>query len=478
MSKARLVITAVIVEGRAQSEVARDYHVSKSWVSKLVARYRADGDAAFVPRSRRPLTSPNRTPEATVELIVAIRDRLVAGGHDAGADKIIWHLAHDHHLRVSRPTVNRILNRHGRITPQPKKRPRSSYIRFQAELPNEMWQADFTHWRLADNSEVEVLCWIDDHSRYAISVTAHRRVTGPIVVDTFTKALEAHGVPASTLTDNGMVFTTRLSGGKGGRNGYETLLDTLKVTQKNSRPNHPTTCGKVERFQQTLKRWLTAHPGAATLDELQTLLDQFVDEYNRQRPHSSLGDRTPISAYHARPKATPSSVHQTHYRVRHDKVSHGNVTLRIAGQLHHIGLGRQLHGTRVIMLINDLDVRVIHATSGEIIRTLTIDPTRRYHGTGAPPGPRKPNRRTLNEGSAVSDVVRHHTAEREGFEPPGLAAGRFQGGCICPLCHRSVAQVNEVPARRLRSVHGGVRVDCPRSGRGARAAEWGALLRR
>jgi hypothetical protein len=69
-------------------------------------------------------------------------------------------------------------------------------------------------------------------------------------------------------------------------------------------------------------------------------------------------------------------------------------------------------------------------------------------------------------------------AEREGFEPPGLAAGRFQGGCICPLCHRSVAQVNEVPARRLRSVHRGVRVDCPRSGRGARAAEWGALLRR
>ena len=150
-----------------------------------------------------------------------------------------------------------------------------------------MWQADFTHWRLADASDVEILCWIDDHSRYAISVTAHRRVTGPIVVDTFTKALETHGVPASTLTDNGMVFTTRLSGGKGGRNGYETLLDALHVTQKNSRPNHPTTCGKVERFHQTLKRWLTAHPAAPRIDELQALLDQFVDEYNQQRPHSS-----------------------------------------------------------------------------------------------------------------------------------------------------------------------------------------------
>jgi transposase InsO family protein len=388
VSKARLVITAVVVEGRSQAEVARDYHVSKGWVSKLLARYRVEGDAAFEPRSRRPRSSPNKTPDETVELIVAIRDRLVASGHDAGADTIIWHLAHEHQLAISRPTVHRILARHGRIKLAPKKRPRSSYIRFQAELPNECWQADFTHWRLADASEVEILCWIDDHSRYAISVTAHRRVTGPIVVDTFTKALETHGVPASTLTDNGMVFTTRLSGGKGGRNGYETLLDALHVTQKNSRPNHPTTCGKVERFHQTLKRWLTAHP-AATLDELQAALDQFVGEYNQQRPHSSIADRTPIAAYHARPKASPTAAHQPHYRVRRDRVSHGNVSLRIGGQLHHIGLGRHLHGTPILMLIDDLDVRVIHATTGEIIRTLTIDPNRRYHGTGKPPGPRK-----------------------------------------------------------------------------------------
>ena len=390
MSKARLVITAVIVEGRSQAEVAGDYHVSKGWVSKLLARYRAEGEAAFEPRSRRPHTSPSKTPDETVELILALRDRLVAGGHDAGADTIIWHLTHDHQLAVSRPTVHRILASHGRIKPAPKKRPRSSYIRFQAELPNEMWQADFTHWRLADASEVEILCWIDDHSRLAISVTAHRRVTGAIVVETFTKALEAHGVPAATLTDNGMVFTTRLSGGKGGRNGYETLLDALHVTQKNSRPNHPTTCGKVERFHQTLKRWLTAHP-ATTLDALQAALDQFVHEYTQQRPHRSLGDRTPIAAYHARPKATASGNHQSHYRVRRDRVSHGNVSLRVAGQLHHIGLGRHLHGTPVIMLIDDLDVRVIHANTGEIIRTLTIDPSRRYHGTGAPiGGPKRP----------------------------------------------------------------------------------------
>jgi integrase-like protein len=189
-----------------------------------------------------------------------------------------------------------------------------------------------------------------------------------------------------------MVFTTRLSGGKGGRNGFEHLLDSLGITQKNSRPNHPTTCGKVERFHQTLKRWLATRPAPATIAELQKLLDAFVDEYNHRRPHRSLhGGRTPAAAYLTRPKAGPTGVHQPHYRVRRDKISQGNVSLRIGGQLHHIGLGRQLHGTPVIMLIDDLDVRVIHATTGEIIRNLTIDADRPYHGTGARiGGPRRP----------------------------------------------------------------------------------------
>jgi transposase InsO family protein len=391
VSLARLVITAVVVEDRRPAEVAATYKVARSWVYELVARYRVEGDAAFEPRSRRPRTSPRATLPGTAELIVQLRRELVGRGLDAGADTIVWHLATHHQLTVSRATVYRILRRVGLAKVEPKKRPRSSYIGFQADLPNEMWQADFTHWRLADGSDVEILCWIDDHSRYAISITAHRRVTGTVVVDAFTNAFDNHGIPASTLTDNGMVFTTRLSGGKGGRNGFEHLLDSLGITQKNSRPNHPTTCGKIERFHQTLKRWLAAHPRPATTSELQTLLDRFVSGYNQHRPHRSLHGRTPAAAYIARPKATPTGVHQPHYRVRRDKVSHGNVSLRIDGQLHHIGLGRALHGTPVIMLIDDFDVRVIHATTGEIIRTLTINPDRRYHGTGKPiGGPRRP----------------------------------------------------------------------------------------
>ena len=268
--------------------------------------------------------------------------------------------------------------------------------RFAADQPNERWQADFTHWWLADATHVEILDWLDDHARYALSVTAHRRVTGPIVVETFREAVDTHGIPASTLTDNGMVFTTRLSGGKGGRNAFENELRRLGITQINSTPNHPTTCGKVERFHQTLKKWLTAQPRATTIAELQTQLDTFVDEYNHRRPHRSLAHQaTPATAYTARPKADPATRTDTHNRVRTDRIDQaGVITLRVAGRLHHIGVGRTCTGTRVLILAQDLHIRILNAATGELLRELTLDPTRDYQPTGAPKGPKRKKFRT------------------------------------------------------------------------------------
>jgi len=391
MSKARLVITAVVVEGRGVREVARDYAVSPGWVSRLVARFRAEGDEAFEPKSRRPKESPRATPPEVVELILELRRRLLSEGDDAGAETIRWHLATHHGVALSAATICRYLHRAGLITPQPHKRPRSSYVRFAAEQPNETWQADFTHYRLVDRTDVEVLCWLDDHARFALRLTAHPRVTGPIVLNEFRAAVAAHGVPASTLTDNGMVFTTRLSGGKGGRNAFESELVRLGVTQKNSRPNHPTTCGKVERFHQTLKRWLTAQAHQpATILELQALLDAFVEHYNHERPHRSLPERcTPADAYARRPKATPGVRDEHHDRVRHDTVDKsGKVTLRVEGRMHHIGLGSEHRCIRVLVLVHNLEVRVANATTGELIRKLTIDPTKDYQPLGRPPGPK------------------------------------------------------------------------------------------
>ena len=393
MSKRRLVIAAVLA-GQSQSEVARIYGVSQGWVSRLMARHRAEGEAAFEPLSRAPKSSPGATPPQTVELVLRLRKKLGEAGLDAGADTIGWHLAHHHATALSRATINRILVRAGTVTPEPTKRPKSSYLRFEADQPNETWQSDFTHYRLVDGTETEILTWLDDCSRYALSVTAHARVTGPVVLATFRKTVATHGVPASTLTDNGMVFTTRFSGGKGGRNHLETELRSLNVTQKNGQPNHPQTQGKVERFQQTLKKWLRAQPRQpATIGELQSLLDSFVVEYNQHRPHRSLPHRaTPATIYTSLPKATPSSDRSadTHDRIRHDKIDKaGSVTLRVAGRLRHIGVGRTYARTDVILLVQDLHVTVINAATGEILRDLIIDPRRDYQPTGRPPGPGK-----------------------------------------------------------------------------------------
>jgi transposase InsO family protein len=391
MSKARLVITAVVTEGRTQGEVARAYGVSQGWVSRLVARYRAEGEAAFEPRSRRPQTSPRAIPDTAVELIVRLRKELAGQGLDAGPDTIAWHLLHHHHIRVPAATISRYLARAGLVVPEPRKRPRSSYLRFEAEQPNECWQSDFTHYPLASGAGTEILSWLDDHSRYALRITAHHRVTGPIVLAEFRKAVAAYGAPASALTDNGMVFTTRFSGGRGGRNGLEAELRRLGIQQKNGRPNHPQTQGKAERFQQTLKNWLAAQAAQpADLTQLQALLGTFTTIYNHQRPHRSLPHRaTPATAYTTRPKAAPGNrAAGTCNRVRTDRLdSNGTVTLRHGGKLYHIGIGRTHARTCVLLLVQDLDIRVINAATGELLRQLTLDTTRSYQPTGRPPGP-------------------------------------------------------------------------------------------
>lgn len=219
-------------------------------------------------------------------------------------------------------------------------------------------------------------------------------VTGPIALATFREAAQQHGFPASTLTDNGTVYTTRFAGGvTGSRNGLERELDRLGITQKNSRPNHPTTCGKVERFQQTLKKWLRAQATQpTTLAELQAQLDAFAIEYNQHRPHRSLPHRaTPATAYAARPKATPTGTASSHDRVRTDRIDDtGCVTLRVNGRLHHIGVGRTHARTHVLLLVHDHHVRIVDAATGELLRELTIDTTRDYQGTGRPRGPARP----------------------------------------------------------------------------------------
>jgi transposase InsO family protein len=390
MSLARLVITAVTVEGRSKSAVAREYGLTRFWVQILVKRFETEGEAAFVPRSRRPHHNPHAVGLEVEDQIIRLRKQLSKNGLDAGAETIAAHLATAGVSPVPAvSTIWRILSRRGFVVGQPQKRPRSSWRTFCAEQPNERWQADITHWRLADGSEVEICNIVDDHSRVCIASVARLIFTGTQVWQVFLAAFGRWNLPAEVLTDNGAVFTAKQRGD--GRVALEVQLGLRGVRVSHSRPYHPQTCGKVERFHQTLKKWLAAQPRAATVARLQRQLNRFCSYYNTVRPHRALGRRTPAQAYAARPKAVPTSpIVPAHYRVRHDRIDRwGAVSLRHNSRLHHIGLGTRLAGIPVTLLIDNLHIRVIHRHTGELIRELILDPTRDYQPRGLPPGPPK-----------------------------------------------------------------------------------------
>jgi transposase InsO family protein len=377
MSRAHVAVLKVVSKELSVTEAAAEYGVSRRHLHRLLARYRDGGVEALKPRSRRPKTNPSATPQAVRERVVSLRGELIAAGGDGGPQTIAWHLEQEGLKAPAASTISRILSRAGLVAAEPRKRPRSSYTRFEAAQPNETWQSDVTHWRLADGSEVEILNWLDDHSRYLLSSTAHRAVDGEDVVSSLIAAIDANGAPASTLTDNARVYTARFGGG---RNAFEYLLAALGVRQKNGSPGHPQTQGKIERFHQTLKRRLRAQPPPHSPAELQLQLDAFRHHYNEQRPHRALSRTTPGAAYRATPKAAAAGARrQGHYRLRYDRLdSKGRMTLRRAGKLHHLGIGAAQARKRVLAIADDHQVTVTDLTTGEVLSTHLVEPEKTY----------------------------------------------------------------------------------------------------
>jgi transposase InsO family protein len=376
---AAFVVQAVLIEKRSVREVARAHGVSKTWLYELLKRHRQGGLEGLEARSRHPRTSPGRVPEAVEDEIVRLRKHLVAEGFDAGAQTIWAHLERSHggSAPCSVSSIWRILRRRGFVTPEPHKRPKSSYVRFEATLPNECWQMDVTHVPLRSGRTVEVLNVIDDHSRVCVASRALAVVRAADVVETFYEAAAQWGFPASVLSDNGAVFT---ASARGDRGALATVLAGLGIVFKHSRPYHPQTCGKVERFHQTEKKFLAAKAPSRSLGALQERLEYFSDYYNTVRPHRAKRRRTPQSVFEERAKAAPRGLpvrNAGEFRIRFDKVSAGKVTLRYGGTLRHLGIGRAHEGTRVVLLADDRQVRV-QSVHGEFLAQFEIDPSRVY----------------------------------------------------------------------------------------------------
>ena len=260
-----------------------------------------------------------------------------------------------------------------------------------------MWQTDFTHYRLIcpdgrPGADVEILTFLDDHSRYALSITCHQPVTGPAVVAAFRQTVADQGIPASVLSTTAWSSPPASPAAQpDGTPSTASPPNSATSTSSKTLPAEPPHHLRQGRTVPTNpEKWLKAQPRQpTTIAELQALCDTFRGYHNNSRPHRSLNRRTPLAAYQARPKATPavSTQAEPHARVRHDVIdSHGKLTLRHKGRLHHIGIGRTHARTPILMLINDLDIRIIHATTGEIIRELILNPDIDYQPRGVRKG--------------------------------------------------------------------------------------------
>ena len=378
MDMGRFLIETHLRTGRPIKELAKAHDVSASWLFKLLRRYRLEGPEGLAPRSRRPKHSPTRIADLFEDEIVAAHKELAGAGFDAGAASVQFHLSSRHPEAPSVSTVFRVLKARGFVVMSPKKRPKSSVIRFQADLPNECWQADMTHVVLQSGEVYEVLNVIDDHSRLCVASRSMRVVKATDVVRVLHQAADTWGYPAALLTDNGLIFSTKRHHEVAGVT--EQALFSLGIEARHARPYHPQTCGKVERFHQTMKKYLAMQEDLATPKQLQRALDHFVSYYNEVRPHRGIGRRTPAQVFNAREKAVPSSsfVKVDGRRLRIDRIDRtGRVTLRHAGKLHHIGIGNAYAGWRVAMLIDDLHIEIV-ALDGSPLRRLVLDPTKDY----------------------------------------------------------------------------------------------------
>jgi transposase InsO family protein len=382
VDKGRFLIETHLRTGRPLAELAKAHGVHRSWLYKLYARYRREGPAGLEARSKRPHRSPSRIADLYEDEVVAIRKELCEHGLDAGAETIRVHMARCRDDVPSVSTIWRILKARGFVTPQPHKRPKSSWVRFVADLPNERWQADTTHVQGATGVEFEVLNIIDDHSRLCVESRAFQVTRAPDVVRALHRAGQKWGYPQELLTDNGLIFSTERRHLMAGALEVELLSSGIRPSH--SRPYHPQTCGKVERFHQTVKKYLVMQELPQTRRQLQVQLDAFAAYYNEVRPHRAIGRKTPLEVFNARERAFPVGprIDTTGYKVRHDKVDKkGAVTLRHKGRLHHIGVGAPYKGWRVVMLVAGLDVQVI-GVDGSPLRHLTLDPTRDYQPIG------------------------------------------------------------------------------------------------
>jgi len=375
MDKRLLVITAAGLPGVTVSSLCAELGISRKTFYEWRKRHDKEGPAGLEPRSRRPLTSPGQIDARVEQYIVRLREQLPL---DNGAQAIFLHMRREKFTPLPHQrTIHRVLVRNGLVEPQPNKRPRSSWRRFEYDAPNACWQIDATHWELRSGRIAWIMDLLDDHSRYMPAADAVWADTVEAAWTAFCHAAAEIGPPAKVLSDNGMCFT----GGPNaeGAGTFTTNLAALGIVKANSRPYHPQTCGKLERAHQTLKKWLRKRPRARTLPELQRQLDQFRSYYNHERPHRGLHGATPAERLHATPAARPadSPIDLTTSPSLNIAARHVSPAGRLNINCVTVGLGKPWAGHDLTVVTYGPRIVILNGTS--LVRVLTLEPGRTHY---------------------------------------------------------------------------------------------------
>ena len=403
--------SAAINDGESVAGAARRYGVSRQRVYKIKRRWDADGDSGLPPRSRAARTIANRTDAVPASRIVELRKQLEKDGLDAGAESIAARPERDGVRPPANSTIHRILVSAGPVRPEPGKRPKASYTRFEASPPDEPRQSDFTHRPIATVPGAVAVSRLDDRSRNPLHARAFATVTMDDVQAAFLQACAEHGIPARTLTDNGTVYTTRPISAAPGR--FERTLALMGVRQSNGRPCHPPDAGQ--------DRTLPPHPEAMALRPSPGVLDRRAQRTARritarlQRGAAAPRARptNPGEAYRAKGKALPAPKLAARTQVKLDeeqaaepqpatpsgsmrgkpvpkdeRTEPTRVDVTIDPKAHKIDrrgcitqdniVGRRNAGRMAELLVDHGQAVITDLETGEILADQTLDATREY----------------------------------------------------------------------------------------------------
>lgn len=322
------------------SQLCRRFGVSRKTGYKWRQRFQQTGSGGLADRSRRPQHSPRRSEPALEKEVLAIRDE-----YGWGARKIKSCIEKAGQGPLAKSTAHAILLRHDRVTSSPDK-VAGAYQRFEQERPNQLWQMDFKgHFRLGNHERCHPLTVLDDHSRYSLCLQACRNEQTGTVQQQLTATFRRYGLPERMLMDNGSPWGNDLA------HQYTPLtvwLLWLGIAVSHSRPYHPQTQGKDERFHRSLKVEVLAQRVFADFERMQLRFDQWRYCYNHVRPHEALAMAVPASRYQPSERSFPEQLPPLEYGVT-DQVRKVQTDGKISFRNREFRIGKAFRGYRVAL---------------------------------------------------------------------------------------------------------------------------------